>query len=201
MNPQRALRILVVDDHDVVQWGLRILLTREQWVERCVGARSGEEAIRLATRYEPHVALVDLLLGHESGAELCEQLRAAAPSVRIALMSGVGHISAAVARGAGAAGFVSKAWNGQDLAHAVRMIGLGVTVFPPESEQPFGLLSDREREVLNLLATGATNREIASELYLSPHTIKDHTTALYKKMKARNRAEAVVRAQRLGFLA
>jgi DNA-binding NarL/FixJ family response regulator len=200
MNAQRRLRVLVVDDHDMVHWGMKLLLTREPWVERCIVAHSSKEALELARRYEPHVALVDLCLGEESGADLCERLVEAVARTQVVLMSGVGNVSAAVARAAGASGFVSKTWNAEDIAQAVRLVGMGLTVFRPMPKQPLGLLSDREREVLNLLAVGATNREIAAELFLSPHTIKDHTTALYRKMKARNRAEAVVRAQRLGLL-
>jgi two-component system response regulator DesR len=80
------------------------------------------------------------------------------------------------------------------------MVGLGMTMFPPRDEQPSPLLTEREREVLDLIAAGSTNREIAEQLYLSPHTIKEHTSTLYKKLRARNRAEAVQRAQRIGLL-
>ncbi len=80
------------------------------------------------------------------------------------------------------------------------MVGLGMTMFPPQADQPPNLLSAREREVLALIADGSTNREIAAQLYLSPHTVKEHTSALYRKLKARNRAEAVQRAQRIGLL-
>jgi two-component system response regulator DesR len=80
------------------------------------------------------------------------------------------------------------------------MVGLGMTVFAPSAQQPPNVLSDREWEVLQQIADGATNREIAERLYLSPHTVKDHTRTLYKKMKARNRAEAILRAQRMGLL-
>jgi two-component system response regulator DesR len=83
---------------------------------------------------------------------------------------------------------------------AVRMVGLGMTMFPPQADQPSTLLSQREQEVLTLIAGGSTNREIAAQLYLSPHTVKEHTSALYRKLKARNRAEAVQRAQRIGLL-
>jgi ATP/maltotriose-dependent transcriptional regulator MalT len=81
------------------------------------------------------------------------------------------------------------------------MVGLGMTMFVPTSEQPAPLLSEREREVLDLVAAGSTNREIAQALFLSPHTVKEHTSALYRKLGARNRAEAVQRAQRVGLLA
>jgi two-component system response regulator DesR len=75
-----------------------------------------------------------------------------------------------------------------------------MTMFAPKSDQPAPLLSRRERDVLDLIAAGSTNREIAAALYLSPHTVKEHTSALYRKLQARNRAEAVQRAQRIGLL-
>ena len=95
---------------------------------------------------------------------------------------------------------VSKDWEASDVATAVRMIGLGMTMFPPKSDQPAPLLTGREREVLDLIAAGSTNPEIAQRLFLSPHTVKEHTSALYRKLGARNRAEAVQRAQRIGLL-
>ena len=116
------------------------------------------------------------------------------------LISGAGKISPYAARAAGASGFVSKDWDAHDVTMAVRMVGLGMTMFPPRAEQPSSLLTEREREVLDLIAAGSTNREIAEQLYLSPHTIKEHTSTLYKKLRARNRAEAVQRAQRIGLL-
>ena len=197
----RRLRVLVVDDHDVVHWGFRLLLTDQSWVERCLSARSGEEALAMARRYEPHVALVDLFLGEESGADVSEALRRASPETRVLLISGAGRISPQAARAAGASGFVSKDWGAHDVAMAVRMVGLGMTVFTRSSEErPSAPLTDREREVLALVASGATNREIAERLFLSPHTIKEHTSTLYRKLKVRNRAEAVRRAERMGLV-
>jgi DNA-binding NarL/FixJ family response regulator len=193
------LRILVVDDHDVVHWGFRLLLTEQPWVERCLSARSASEALELARRYEPHVALVDLFVGESSGAELCELLRREVPRTRVLLISGAGWISPHAARAAGASGFVSKDWSADDITMAVRMVGKGMTVFAPRSDQPAAPLSDREREVLDLMASGSTNREIADRLYLSPHTVKEHTSSVYRKLNVRNRAEAVQRAERLGL--
>jgi ATP/maltotriose-dependent transcriptional regulator MalT len=80
------------------------------------------------------------------------------------------------------------------------MVALGMEVFGRNEEEP-GPLSGREREVVGLIAGGATNREIAQRLYLSPHTVKEHTSAIYRKLGVRNRAEAVKRAQRLGIIA
>jgi DNA-binding NarL/FixJ family response regulator len=196
----RRLRVLVVDDHDLVHWGLRLLLAEQSWVQRLVSARTGAQALDLARRYEPNVALVDLFLGDESGTEICVKLRSASPGTQVVLISGAGRISAAAARAAGASGFVSKDWLAADVARAVRMVGLGMKVFVPEREAPLPPLTTRETEVLDLVASGATNPEIARTLYLSPYTVKEHTSAVYRKLGVRNRAEAVRRAQRLGLI-
>jgi DNA-binding NarL/FixJ family response regulator len=200
-SSEKRLRVLVVDDHEVVHWGFRLMLGEQPWVERCLSARNGEEALALTRRYEPHVALVDLFVGQESGAEICERLRFMSPQTNVLLISGAGRISPNAAKAAGAAGFVSKDWPAADIAGAVRMVGLGMTVFRPHEAPGGPPLSDREREVLDLIASGATNREIAAQLYLSPHTIKEHTSSLYRKLAVRNRAEAVQKAQRLGLIA
>jgi two-component system response regulator DesR len=195
--------VLVVDDHDVVHWGFRLMLTQQPWVARCLSAQSGREAIALAKRYRPHVALVDLFIGEESGAEVCEQLRAAQPITRVLLFSGAGEISPQTARAAGAAGFAYKDWPARRIASAVRAVGLGHNVFTRGEEQDrvgtLGL-SARERSVLELMASGSTNPEIADALHLSKHTIKEHTSAVYRKLGVRNRTEAVQRAQRLGLV-
>ena len=196
----RSLRVLIVDDHDVVHWGFRVMLGRQAWVERTLSARNSVEALALAERYEPHVALVDLFVGDESGPEIAERLRALAFPPRILLISGAGRISQNAARAAGAAGFVPKDWPAPDVSDAVQMVGRGLTVFPPQERQKGPALTEREREVLELISSGATNREIAGTLHLSPHTVKEHTSSLYRKLDVRNRAEAVQRAQRTGLL-
>jgi two-component system response regulator DesR len=121
--------------------------------------------------------------------------------MRVLLISGAGRISPATARACGASGFVPKDWPAADVARAVRMVALGMALFEPTPAPAGGLsLTGREREVLERIADGATNREIAGALHLSPHTVKEHTSALYRKLDVRNRAEAVQRAQRLGLL-
>ena len=195
------LRVLIIDDHEVVHWGLRALLSSQDWVERCLVASNAADALELAERYEPHVALVDLFLGSASGAELCRELRARSQITNVLLFSGSGRMSAAAARAAGASGFVSKGLGARDVMAAIRVIGLGGEVFgeaPPRAQEQ---LTEREREVLALVATGATNREIADQLHLSHHTVKDYTRNVFRKLEVRNRAEAVQRAQRLGLLA
>jgi two-component system response regulator DesR len=198
-SDERPLRVLVVDDHAVVHWGFKVLLGRQRWVERCVVASDPPEALAAAARVKPDVALVDLFLGEHSGAELCEAIRAASPKTRVLLISGVGWISPQAARAAGASGFVSKDWSADEVAMAVRMVGKGMTVFGRQEEAPATPLSQREREVLALIASGQTNREIAAHLYLSPHTVKEHASSLYRKLGVKNRAEAARRAERLGL--
>jgi DNA-binding NarL/FixJ family response regulator len=196
----RKLAVLIVDDHDVVHWGFRLLFSQQPWVTRCLSARTAEEALGHTRRFEPNVALVDLFVGDESGADICELLRHETPAPKVLLISGAGRISQSAARAAGASGFVSKDWSSTEIVRAVRMVGLGKTVFPPQPDRPAFELSSREREVLDLMASGATNREIAGSLFLSPNTVKEHTSGLYRKLDARNRTEAVRRAQRLGLL-
>jgi two-component system response regulator DesR len=199
-SPER-LRVLVVDDHDVVHWGFRLMLTQQAWVERCVAASTGDEAVELAVRYRPHVAVVDLFIGEESGAEVCERLRTAEPSTRVLLFSGAGEISPHAARAAGASGFAYKDWPARKIAGAVRLVGLGGTVFERQEPTTALGLTERERSVLELVAAGSTNPEIADQLHLSKHTVKEHTSSVYRKLGVRNRTEAVQRAQRLGLLA
>ena len=93
MRRSGACRILVVDDHDVVHWGFRELLGEQTWVERCLAARTATEAMEMTKRYHPHVALVDLFLAGESGADVCEAIRAQSPGTRVLLISGAGRMS------------------------------------------------------------------------------------------------------------
>ena len=198
--PHPRLRVLVVDEQEIVHFGFRSLLTDQDWVECYLAARSADEAVELTRRHTPHVAVVDVVLGDETGPDLCRRLREVCPRTRVLLMTRGGGITAQSARAAGAFGSVPKDWDAHDLVSAARMVALGMTVFAPDRAHTGPLLSERERQVLELIAEGATNREIADSLYLSPHTVKDHTSTLYRKVKAKNRADAIQRAQRLGLL-
>jgi DNA-binding NarL/FixJ family response regulator len=196
----RKLRVLVVDDHDIVHWGLRLVLVQQEWVERCVPAVNGDEAEDRARRYEPHVALVDLFVGDESGTDIARRVLDAHPSTRVLLLSGAGRISATAARAAGAQGFVTKDRSAAEIVEAIRRIGSGREVFDAPAPSGGQRLTVREREVLELVADGLTNAEIAARLQLSPNTVKEHASSMFRKLGARNRADAVQRAQRLGVL-
>jgi two-component system response regulator DesR len=200
--PERQLRVLLVDDHDVVHWGLRIMLERLDWVESCKSAHTAAEAIALAGQHEVDLALVDVFVGPDSGPEICERLHVVRPGLRVLLISGAGQISSRAAAACGASGFVSKDWRGADIVRAVRMVGIGMSLFEHGSEPaPAGPgLSERERQVLALVSTGATNREIAARLNISPHTVKEYVSTLFRKLEVRNRIEAVKRAETLGLV-
>ena len=194
------MKVLVVDDHDVVHWGFRVLLAGQPWVEQCSSARTAQEALGVAQRLNPDVALVDLFLAGDSGVDLCRAIKDSSPDTRVLLISGAGRMTPAAARAAGASGFVSKDQSAAEVVAAVKAVAAGGQTFVPRRDQPEPPLSERERDVLRLIASGSTNREIAQELFLSPHTVKEHTSVLYRKLGARNRAEAVQRAQRQGLL-
>ena len=200
-SSDRKLRVLVVDDHEVVHWGLRMMLGEQPWVERTLSARNTQEALALARRYDPHVALVDLFVGQESGAEICQQLIALSPRINVLLISGAGRISPNAAKAAGASGFISKDWPAADIAGAVRMVGLGMTVFKPHESPAGPPLSEREREVLEAVASAAPPTARSPASCSSARTPSRSTPARCTASSAcRNRAEAVQKAQRLGLI-
>ena len=123
--------------------------------------------------------------------------------MRLLLISGAGQISPRAAAACGASGFISKDSRGTEIIRAVGMVALGMSVFQDTTEDAPAVmqLSERERQVLSLVAQGATNREIAAELHLSPYTVKEYASSLYRKLDVRNRLEAVQRAEKLGLIA
>jgi DNA-binding NarL/FixJ family response regulator len=193
-------RVLVVDSHELVGWGLRAVLCGQPAVERCIAVRSVEAAFAVAARYEPQLALVGVRVDRMLGLDLTRELRARLPHLTVALLGSDLDVPCPEARAAGASGLVSTAWPASEIVAAVGTLLSGQSVFPP-APRDHRRLSRRERQVLELIVTGATNREMGVQLSLSPHTIKDHTLSLYRKLEARNRAEAVHRAQRLGLVA
>jgi two-component system response regulator DesR len=197
---ERCLRILVVHEHDVIRSGFRLMLGRLSWVERCLDARNADEAQALWLQYDPHVALVDLVVNGAWGTELCWKLRRQRPEGRVLLMSGTERMSASASIAAGAAGFIPIGASAEEIAQAVRLAWHGRPVSPSAPARSDGL-SERQRQILSLLAGGATNREIAEQLSLSPHTVKGHISELYRRLRVRNRAQAVQRARLVGFLA
>jgi DNA-binding NarL/FixJ family response regulator len=198
--PAGDFRILIAHDHDVIRLGFRLMFGVLPWVESCVGVKTFEQAQRAWRRFEPEVALVGLEFAGRSGLELSRALREDQLPGKVLLMSQSRGVSSQVAAEAGASGFLPTGASKARLISAVREVGRGGTLLHPP-EVPSEGLTTREQEVLELVASGATNVEIGAELHLSPNTVKGHTRSLYRKLKARNRADAVQRAQIRGMLA
>jgi two-component system response regulator DesR len=198
-GPSPRTRVLLVDERDVVQLGFQELLADEPWVEDVLAAHGPHEALTLARSHAPEVAIVGASLPLAIAVDLCGRLSNESPRTRVLLLTSE-PLTKRRARAAGAAGAVPSTWRGGEIARAARTVALGMTLFAPEAESTRRILTPRELEVLELICTGATNREIAAHLTLSTNTVKEHASALYRKVSARNRAEAVVRARELGLL-
>jgi DNA-binding NarL/FixJ family response regulator len=192
--------VLLVDNHDIVHIGLRVVLQRQPWASRVLGARRGPDAVLIASRHAPRVALVDLFVGEEWGTEICSAIRAASPGVRVLLTSSSGSLTQQAALEAGASGFVAKDAPVPDLLAAIRAVAEGGQQFVWRPEVARGALTVRQQQIVHLMAKGASNRAIADELGLSVDTIKHHATRIYRRLDVHNRAGAVHLAQRLGLL-
>jgi two-component system response regulator DesR len=195
--PHAALRgrdgvtVLVLDREEVTLCGFAFLFARQSWVGSCVVASHPARAREQARAHPPGLALLDASWGRAALTELVADLRELRPDVRVVTLGALGDGVPAV----------MKTWPAAALMRAVKAAlesdeGVGW----PAAERP-DRLSERERQVLTLVARGATNREIGEQLFLSPHTIKQHTRSAYRKLAARNRADAVTRARTLGLLA
>jgi two-component system response regulator DesR len=195
-----SLRLLAADPQELVTWGLRTVLTQQPWVERCLQATDLAQAGTLAARYTPHVILVDGAL--LEGSELAlSRLHSASPSSRVLVMTERRSVPARLVQAARACGFISKMWGIEEIVAAVRLAGLGLGLAPPELAGGAPHLTPREEDVLTRIAQGETNEQIAVDLTLSRNTVKQHASSAYRKLDARNRTEAVRRAQDQGLIA
>jgi two-component system response regulator DesR len=192
--------VLLVDSRDIVHIGLRVVLRRQPWVTRVLSARRSTDAVLIASRHAPRVALVDLFVGDEWGTEICGAIRDRSPDVRVLLTSSSGSLTQHAARAAGASGFVAKDCPVPELLSAIRAVAEGRQQFVWRPEVARGSLTVRQQQILRLMAEGATNRAIADSLGLSLDTIKHHATLIYRRLDVRNRAGAVHVGQRLGLL-
>ncbi|HEY2715718.1 MAG TPA: response regulator transcription factor [Solirubrobacterales bacterium] len=198
--PAGAVGALVVDSHEPSRLGLALLLRRQAWVGSCWLAADSEEALALARRHRPDVAVLDVSDTGPLAGAITKRLRRAHPGIEILLGSRCRSSLGAPAASLGAAAFLPAGTPSETIVAAVRSALLsGEAVVPgpaPAAEDPIGL-SDRDREILALISTGATNREIAARLHLGPDSVKKAATALYRKLGVRNRTEAAQRAAAL----
>lgn len=197
---RRGVRVLLLDDEEIVHLGFRHLLRNEPWAERCLTAPDADSALELARRFEPDVAVIDTGALDREPAVFCRALGTASARTRVLLLTHADAIPPSTVRAAGALGFISRSWSASDLLHAIHMASLGLSMERHCDRDAAGL-SARQQEILQLIAEGATNEEIALRLYLSRHTVKQHTSALYRKLGARNRTHAVQAARCRGLIA
>lgn len=205
------MKVLLVDDHVVVRAGLRALLEGESGFEVIGETGDGEAAIGLVLDLEPDLVLMDLRLeqGAIDGIEATRRLAGVAPQVKVVVLTSHGtRTDVALALAAGARGYVLKAGPPDELFRALRTANDGGTGIAQEAvgllvdevTSPAAVLSDREVEVVRLLAQGRSNREIASDLFLSEATVKTHLVRIYRKLESSNRAGAITEALRRGLV-
>jgi len=197
---RRGVRVLLLDDEEIVHWGFRLLLGNQPWAERCLPARDADSALELAQRFQPHVALVDTGALDREPAVFCRALTRICARTNVLLLTHADAVAPSTVRASGATGFVSRGWAAPDLLQAIRRASVGLASQPCRPPARSNL-SARQHEILQLIADGATNGEIALRLYLSRDTVKQHTSALYRKLGARNRTHAVQTARRQGLIA
>jgi DNA-binding NarL/FixJ family response regulator len=207
----------VVDDHDLFRRGLRELL-EEQGIRVIGEASSGADAIALAVRARPDVVVMDLNLPRQSGIEATRELVAAAPGMRVLMLTVASDERSVLdALIAGACGYLLKDATIEEIAGGVRAAATGQSFVSPRvghhvlerlrgqagaddgrgDETP---LSERELEILRLVARGCDNDEIAERLFLSPRTVKNHVSSILSKMGVRDRTRAVLQGVRAGYL-
>jgi DNA-binding NarL/FixJ family response regulator len=204
----RQLRIVIADDHRLMLKALRLVLEADGGFEVVGEAADGAELMPIVAQTTPDVVLLDLKMPRMDGLACLERLRERHPGVRSVVISAVED--ADVVRAAfnrGAAGYVLKRVDPSDLAAAIRQAMGGAVHQPfgagPEQERDAvraAGLTEREVEILALVADGKSNKQIAGELFLAVQTVKFHLTSLYRKLDANTRTEAVREAYRLGLL-
>ena len=192
--PDRSVTILVFDPHAASRIGLGVMLRRQAWVARCLLASRLDEAVSVTRRFKPDAAIVDISDAGPFVASYIGPLRAARATMPVLLSSHCRLSVPPAPSAAGASGLLSPGFTADDLIGAVSAVLVGDEEPRVEENNLAYSLSEREREVLVLMSTGATNREIAAVMHLGPETVKKHAGALYRKLGVRNRTEAARRA-------
>lgn len=190
--------VLVVDPSELVGWGVRAVLGSQAWADRCLHARDLEAAIALVQRYEPLVALVSTTFQDQGAGAVAQRLQAVAPEIRVIIFAAANDTTRCWGHPVGAWGWMEREWETARVVDLVRAVGAGERRLPTKTAPR---LTPQQSSVLTLISQGATNREIALQLGLSPNTVKEYAAAVLHRLGARNRAEAVRRAQRWGMIA
>jgi DNA-binding NarL/FixJ family response regulator len=207
-------RILIADDHPLVRQGLQAALAPLEEVEVVGEAATGQEAIREAVLHRPDVVVMDLQMPDLNGIDATRELGRALPSAAVLVLTMFDDDDwVFAAMRAGARGYVLKGAEQQEIARAITAVAAGEAIFgpavatrmlayfaaPPLTPTPFPELTGREREVLDLLAAGRNNRQIADQLGLSAKTVANHISAIFAKLQVADRTQAILRARDAGL--
>jgi DNA-binding NarL/FixJ family response regulator len=212
------LRVLVADDHDLYRRGMQVVIGLEDDIEIVGEARNGEEVVALAIELAPDVVLMDVRMPVLDGIAACSKIKAAVPATKILMLTmsdDEGDLFEALR--AGASGYLLKDQPAEEVATALRAVQAGHSMIPPSLAAQliaeFGRISrkahaapvgphltDRELEVLRLVARGCANKEIAKELFISENTVKNHVRNILEKLQLHSRVEAAMYAMRSNLL-
>ena len=210
------VRVLIADDHPVFRFGLRTLLKADPAMEVVGEAMNGEDAIAQAASLHPDVILMDLNMPEMNGIEAIRRILADHPQVHILVLTMFeDDDSVFAAMRAGARGYLLKGAEGAETLQAIHIVSSGEAIFSPAiaqrlmqyfgaprlpgPSQPFPDLTEREREVLALIAQGYTNQAIAEQLVISPKTVRNHISSIFSKLQVTSRLEAILRAKDAGM--
>lgn len=208
-----TLRILIVDDHEVVRLGLRTLLSNQANFVVVDEAASAREAVEKALQHRPDVVVMDIRMPGGNGIEACREIKAQLPHTAVLMLTSYAEDEMLFdAISAGAAGYVLKQGGGDELIRAIRRVGEGEALLDPavtqrvlarvrqatrqEQAAAFSDLTEQELRVLGLVSEGRTNKEIAKSLFLGEGTVRNYVSSILSKLGLTNRAEAAAYAVR-----
>jgi DNA-binding NarL/FixJ family response regulator len=211
-----SIRVLIADDHPLFRDGMRGLLGSLPDMEVVGEASSGEQAIELARELQPDVILMDIKMPVINGIEATREILHTSPRIGVLVVTMFeDDDSVFAAMRAGARGYLLKDSSGQEVMHAIRAVASGEAIFgpgvaqrlisffsapsPAVSRRAFLELTEREEEILSLVAQGKTNQEIAKELFVSLKTVRNHVSNIFLKLQVADRAQAVIRAREAGL--
>jgi two-component system, NarL family, response regulator DevR len=206
-QPERPLRLLIVDDHEVVRQGLVALLDRRPGFQVVAQAGTVAESIDQARRHRPDLVVMDVRLPDGSGVEACRAIRDEMPEIRVIMLTSFPDDEAVLsAIVAGASGYLLKQIRARDLVAALEAVGRGESLLDPavtervlervrriaagDADDELSALTPQERKILALVAEGKTNKEIASEVFLSDKTVKNYVSSILSKLNLERRAQA-----------